>query len=231
MAKLGFKSGWFNKKKSKASSEVVDANSTYLVDGKQVSELTTGIEENVPIDDEGEPLLLKGYVNTSAWNIDMARVYHFTVQIDQIPTNLPEHSVYTKFLPVKSFKYSPVGVNTEDLDIGSFSKFPLPVGREIGILNITLVDTADRYYEKQVAYWYARSAPSDGYAPYLAEIVGLLTYRSYNPLGTQLTESKLIVVPTGSYEIDRDPEKNELNEISFELAVVGVYSELTDSDI
>lgn len=231
MAKLEFKNSWFNRRKSRASSDVGDAEETYLVDGKQVKQLATGIEENQPLDDEGNPLLLKGYVNTNNWNIDMARVYHFTVQIDQIPSNLPEHSIYTKFLPVSKFKYAPVGINSEDLEIGSFSKFPLPVGREIGTLDITLVDTADRYYEKQVAYWYARSAPSDGYAPYISDIVGLLTYRSYNPFGTQLTESKLVVIPTGSYEIERDPKENELNAISFQVAVIGVYSELSDRNI
>ena len=38
-------------------------------------------------------------------------------------------------------------------------------------------------------------------------------------------------MPTDAYEIERDPEKNELNTISFKLAVVGVYSELSDYDI
>ena len=229
MAKLGFKNGWFNRKKSKASSEVVDADETFLVDGKQVKQLATGIEENAPQDDEGNPVTLKGYVNQAVWNIDMSRVYHFTVQIDQIPSNLPAHSVYSKFLPVKTFKYSPIGVATENVDLGAFINFPLIKGREIGTLDISLVDTADRYYEKQVASWYARTAPSDGFAPYIADIVGLLTYRSYNNLGTQLTESKLIVMPTDSYEMERDPEKNELNTISFKLAVIGIYSELKDS--
>ena len=229
MGKLGFKNGWFNRKKSKASSEVVDAESASQESGENLT-LPAHVEQNVyPQDDEGNPVTLKGYANQAVWNIDMSRVYHFTVQIDQIPSNLPAHSVYSKFLPVKTFKYSPISVATENVDLGAFINFPLIKGREIGTLDISLVDTADRYYEKQVASWYARTAPSDGFAPYIADIIGLLTYRSYNNLGTQLTESKLIVMPTDSYEMERDPEKNELNTISFKLAVIGIYSELKDS--
>ena len=231
MAKLEFKGGWFNKKKSKASTDVVDAKSATQDNGKSLT-LPGKIEQNVyPQDSEGKPITLKGYANQAIWNLDMSRVYHFTVQIDQIPTNLPAHSVYSQFLPVKTFKYSPMSVANENVDLGAFINFPLIKGREVGTLDISLVDTADRYYEKQVAYWYARTAPADGYAPYLEEIIGLLTYRSYNNLGTQLTESKLVVMPTDAYEIERDPEKNELNTISFKLAVVGVYSELSDYDI
>ena len=63
MGKLGFKNGWFNRKKSKASSEVVDAESASQESGENLT-LPAHVEQNVyPQDDEGNPVTLKGYAN------------------------------------------------------------------------------------------------------------------------------------------------------------------------
>lgn len=163
--------------------------------------------------------------NVDLWKIDMGKEANFTVQISDISKPNMKHKVWGPFLPIKSISYEPVAIETQKFKAGIFVDLPIPVGRRIGKIELTVQDTEDHYYENQFYDWYTHTIPdSFGYIGYFEDMVKTFTYTEYNNIGKTVKTYYMEVLLDGGLQVSRSYESKDLKTFSVTLLVVGLIS-------
>ncbi|MFA6358806.1 MAG: hypothetical protein WCY09_09150 [Candidatus Omnitrophota bacterium] len=164
------------------------------------------------------PTVLQGGIaNTvsvgNQFSADMAQSRFFTVNLDTI-----DNVNGMKSLPVKSISYTVTGIDTMSLPIGVFKDIPIPTGKKLPRITLTLIDDRMEQIESQIREWYEIMIPTgSGTIGYLDDMIGVLTYESYDTSGDINFSYQANVILTEDLTMSRDYETNgfKILEISF----------------
>lgn len=164
--------------------------------------------------------------NVNLWKIDMGKEANYTVQISGISKPNMKHETWGSFLPVKSVDYTPVAIETLKLKAGIFTDLPIPVGRRIGKIDLTIQDTEDHYFENQFYSWYNQMIPdNDGYVGYFEDMVKSFVYTEYDNRGKTVKTYYMEVIMDGDLKISRSYDNNSLKTFSVSLLIVGIIDD------
>ena len=155
--------------------------------------------------------------------MDMAQSRFFTVEIE----GFSQYDINLGGLPVKSISYTITGIETMPLSIGVFRDIPIPIGKKLPKLSLTLADDNIDQLETQFRVWYDSMFPkaSTGTVAYLNEMVRRLQYTSYNTSGVLNFSYSANVILTDDISISRDYESNGLKE--FEISLIILNDQIT----
>ena len=163
----------------------------------------------------------KQYINIpNIFAADMAQSRFFKVRL-----STPEKDITNiagmDCLPVKNISYTVTGIETMNLPIGVFRDIPIPIGKRLPRISMTLVDNRIDVIESQLRAWYVSMIPSkQGTIGYLDQMVGSLTYESYDTSGnTNFTYSAFVML-SEDFSMSRDYEANELKSMEISLIVL-----------
>lgn len=168
--------------------------------------------------------------NVDLWKIDMGKEPNFTVQISGISKPNMKHTYWGEFLPIKSLNYVPVAIETLKINAGIFKDLPIPVGRRIGRIDLTLQDTEDHYFENKFYEWYNTMIPdSNGYVGYFEDMVKNFTYTEYNNRGKSIKTYYMEVIMDGDLKVSRSYDNSTLKTFDVSLLIVGIITNSNNS--
>ena len=154
--------------------------------------------------------------------IDIAQSHFFKVQITGLENKNMRHKVYDDFLPVSNVSFLQRGIVNMSLPLGIFADLPIAHKKKVTVINITMYDTDDDFYQRKLQEWYDNTTvDEDGYVGYIDDIVRELTLVSYNTKGKENFRERYSVLLADDMKIDRSTEANGFKMISFSVAIVG----------
>lgn len=159
---------------------------------------------------------------------DRAQSRFFTVTIDKFDSNtnnLFENTTVTnkeiEGLPVKNMSYIISGIDSMVLPIGVFKDVPIPTGKRLPKITLTLIDDRMDQIETALRNWCNVMIPSEsGIIGYLDDMVGTLIYTSYDTSGDVNFTYQANVILTDDFSMSRDYETNELKAMEISLVVL-----------
>lgn len=173
--------------------------------------------------------LLQGLASTNIgisvgekFKLDMAQSRFFTIEIE----NISMYDVSLGGLPVKNILYTITGIETMSLAIGVFRDIPIPIGKRLPKITMTLVDEKIDQLETSFRSWYNVMIPSQtGTIGYLDDMVRKLQYSSYDTSGDLNFSYSANVILADDFTMSRDYESNELK--GFEVSLIVLNDVIT----
>lgn len=154
---------------------------------------------------------------------DRAQSRFFTVTVDSLSSSniLVGVNKDIEALPVKNINYNITGIDTMSLSIGVFKDIPIPTGKKLPKITLTLIDDRMDQLETSIRYWCDTMIPSGtGIVGYLDEMITTLTYISYDTCGQENFSYIASVMFTDEITLSRDAETNELKAIEISLIIL-----------
>lgn len=161
--------------------------------------------------------------------VDRAQSRFFTVTLSSLASSNIRIGVNgdIEALPVKNISYTITGIDSMSLSIGVFKDIPIPVGKKLPKITLTLVDDRMDQIETDIRSWCNDSMlpARTGMTRYLDDMVSTLTYNSYDTCGQLNFTYTASVMLTDDVTLTRDTESNELK--SIEIALVILEDDIT----
>lgn len=157
------------------------------------------------------------------FSMDMAQSRFFTVELGAPNKSKNKISTFKGMegLPVKNISYTVTGIETMTLPIGVFRDLPIPIGKKLPTITLTLLDSGIDQIEMQLRDWFESMIPSSkNTISYLDDMVGTLKYKSYDTSGNPNYTYTANVMLTEDLSISRDYEANELKSLQINLIVL-----------
>jgi len=162
----------------------------------------------------------------SLFKRDFSLSFHFTVELTYSTSDIESQSInlYPQNITMKAGS-----INNSASKIGILNNFPMPDGINLPTISMTLLDNTFESTETKLREWFQVYSPAgSGYMGFLEDMVGTLTYTSYDHTGLCNFMCSLPVMLDGDLTYTRDYSSNDLKYMQLDLIVLSDKIEIDE---